>query len=123
MTKKIVIDDSFIEKWSPEYDCSKVGGDEKKYNKIVNDVKEEKVSQIGTLPEILFREIYNWKAARAIHHVDFSKFDDYKKVFKQATVDALKFPTKLLKNLISCLVLASQLHQQFSILSILKIFQ
>lgn len=91
MTKKIVIDDSFIEKLCPEYDCSNVGGDEVKYKKIIKNVEKEKVSQIGTLSEILFREIYNWKAARAIHHVNFSKFDDYNKVFKQAKV-ALKFP-------------------------------
>lgn len=97
MTNKLVINDYFIEKWCPEYDCSTVGGDELDYLKIIKNVEEEKVSQIGTISIELFKKIYNWKAARAIHHVDFSKFDDYKKVFKQATDDALKFPNKIIE--------------------------
>lgn len=97
MTKKLVIDDSFIEKWYLKYDCLNVGGDDADYIQIIKDVEEE-VSKIGTLSEKIFRKIYNWKAARAMHHVNFSKFDDYEKAFKQAMIDALKSPKKTIEN-------------------------
>lgn len=94
--KKLVIDDSFMEKWCPIYDCSTVGGDEKEYDEIIEEVKEE-VSKNGTLSIELFKKIYNWKAARAMHHVNFSKFDDYNNVFEQTIVHALKFPEKTIE--------------------------
>jgi thermostable 8-oxoguanine DNA glycosylase len=99
MTKNLVIDDSFMEIWCPKYDCSTVGGDDKKYDVIIKDVEKENVSQIGILSEKLFRKIYKWKAARAMHHVNFSKFDDYNMVFKQTIVQALESPEQTVKEL------------------------
>jgi hypothetical protein len=64
-----------MEKWCPEYDCLNVGGDDAEYKQIIKEVKEE-ISQTCTLSLELFKKIYNWKAARAIHHVDFSKFGE-----------------------------------------------
>lgn len=94
MTNKLVIDSAFIEKWHPLYDCPKVGDDEKEYYEI-----REEVSKEGGLSKAIFKRIYNWKAARAWHHVDCTKFDDYKKVFMQAKKQALVNPEKIIDDL------------------------
>lgn len=98
MVGKFVIDCAFIEKWHPLYDCPKVGNDEKEYKDLIDDVAEV-MSQTGTISEVIFKKIYNWKAARALHYVDLTKFDNYKKVIKQATAHALENPEKTLNEL------------------------
>ncbi len=95
MTINFTIDDTFIEKWHLKYDCSKVGNDEKEYKDIIENVSGE-ISQNGTLSKEIFKKIYNWKAARALHYVDLTKFDNYKEVIKQATAHALENPEETL---------------------------
>jgi len=80
MTKKLVIDASFMEEWCPKYDCSTVGGDEADYKKLKKLLKKKNLrKEQETLSEILFKKIYNWKAARALHYVDFSSLMNMKK--------------------------------------------
>jgi len=79
MSEKKVIDNDFIKKWSPQYYEHNIGDDYSEYEDIIKKVSEE-ISQIGTLSKEIFIKIYNWKAVRALHYVDLTKFDNYGRV-------------------------------------------
>lgn len=83
ISEKIVIDNDFIKKWSPQYDEPNIGDDYSEYEDIIKKVSEE-FSQTGTLSKEIFKKIYNWKAARALHYVDLTKFDDYAESIRKA---------------------------------------
>jgi len=85
MQNKTVIDDAFIDRWEAEYD--KIEGDDKKYDKIIEQVKED-ISRIGTISKDTLEEIYNWKAARAKGYV---KWEDYSK-YEEAIGNSLRAP-------------------------------
>ncbi len=76
MQNRIVIDDPFIDRWEAEYD--RIEGDDRKYEKIIAQVKED-ISRISSISKDTLEEIYNWKAARAKGYVrweDYSKYEE-----------------------------------------------
>jgi len=83
ISEKIVIDNDFIKKWSPQYYEPNIGGDEPEYEDIIKKVSEQ-VYKLDTLSKEIFIEIYNWKASRALHYVDLTKFDEYAEGIKKA---------------------------------------
>jgi hypothetical protein len=85
MQNKTLIDNAFIDKWEAEYD--KIEGDDKKYEIIIEQVKED-ISRTGTISKDTLEEIYNWKAARAKGYV---KWGDYSK-YEGAIGNSLRAP-------------------------------
>ena len=74
MPRTNVIDDEFIAEWHPRYDESE--HDERMYQSLVKKVQEE-VSELRTISRPTFKQIYEWKAARAKRHVQWKKFQMY----------------------------------------------
>ncbi|MDP3106222.1 MAG: hypothetical protein Q8M95_16645 [Candidatus Methanoperedens sp.] len=76
MISKVVIDNKFIEEWSPQYDEAGIGDDYAEYDSIRLQVSKE-VSN-GTISKPTFIRILDWKAPRVKGKIkgDFEYYAD-----------------------------------------------
>lgn len=80
MALSILIDDDFIGKWHPLYDC--VESDQCKYELILAAVDSD-LKRRGTLEQQTFIRILDWKAARVKGKIS-AEYDVYARAFSQA---------------------------------------
>lgn len=94
-----MIDDKFIERWEPKYDC--IECDEEKYQCLLKDVKKE-IEQSGSLSKTMLKEVFRWKKPAILvwHHVENADYDKYEKAFRDAFLE--KDILQKIKILIEC---------------------
>jgi hypothetical protein len=74
------IDERFVNEWEPKYRV--LEDDDGEYYEIIAKVKKD-ILESGTLSERTFERIYDWKAKRAKHYVDWISYEKYAQRFKQ----------------------------------------
>ena len=75
MQREIVIDNNFINKWSPQYDEKGIGDDYAEYESLIQEVSRG-VSK-GTISKPTFIRILDWKASRVKGIVRLDDFEYY----------------------------------------------
>jgi hypothetical protein len=75
------IDDAFIRKWHPKYD--EIEDDEADYKNIILLVSNE-IRSFGIISKERCKDIYRWKAVRAINYADWDRYEElYAPAFQQ----------------------------------------
>lgn len=73
------VNDGFIRHWGPRYD--EIADDELDYQNLIQSVIEE-VQNGRSISRDTFWRIYNWKAPRSRHHVQWDNFNIYDNAFR-----------------------------------------
>lgn len=68
------IDNHFIAKWHPKYDCTE--DDQQEYERLIAKVRSE-LAQFGSFEKATFIDILNWKAARVKGKIDWANITVY----------------------------------------------
>ena len=82
-----MMDKAFVTKWEPEYD--RIEGDDPDYAEIVRTLRKEIASK-GTISKRTFKQLYNWKAARARRSIHWDQFRPYQRMIGQAAIKIRK---------------------------------